>query len=305
MSIALKTTTQTEDRYPSRVSSKPSLTPRQDPVVYGGPEDGPLDADRLEFYEQNGYLTFDALLPAADLKECQDELARLREDETTKRREETITEPGSDEVRSIFAVHEHNALLSRLCRNPALVGIARQLLGGDVYFHQSRINYNPGFKGKEFYWHSDFETWHVEDGVPGMRAVSCSIGLTPNTPNNGPLMLIPGSHRQFLACVGETPEEHYKQSLKAQEYGVPDNDSLKAMVDAGGIVAPTGAAGSVTFFECNTMHGSNSNITPWPRSNLFMVYNSVENALVEPFCGLKPRPRFIANRTDFAPIEAA
>jgi ectoine hydroxylase len=272
--------------------------------VYGGPDDGPLNAERLEFYEQNGFLTFAALLSAADLKECQDELARLREDEATKRREETIIEPGSNEVRSIFAVHEHNALLSRLCRNPKLVGIARQLLGGDVYFHQSRINYKPGFKGKEFYWHSDFETWHAEDGMPGMRAVSCSINLTPNTPNNGPLMVIPGSHRQFLACVGETPEEHYKQSLKAQEYGVPDNDSLNAMVDAGGIVAPTGAAGSVTFFECNMMHGSNSNITPWPRSNLFMVYNSVVNALVEPFCGLKPRPQFIANRTDFEPIEA-
>ena len=53
--------------------------------------------------------------------------------------------------------------------------IAEQILGSQVYIHQSRVNLKPGFKGKEFYWHSDFETWHIEDGMPRMRALSCSI----------------------------------------------------------------------------------------------------------------------------------
>jgi ectoine hydroxylase len=136
-----------------------------------------------------------------------------------------------------------------------------------------------------------------------MRALSCSISLTPNTVNNGPLLVIPGSHKHFLACVGETPENHYKQSLRRQEYGVPDDTGLTRMVEDGGIEACTGGAGMVTFFDCNIMHGSNSNITPMPRSNVFIVFNSVENALVDPFCGLSPRPQFIANRRDFAPIK--
>jgi ectoine hydroxylase len=62
----------------------------------------------------------------------------------------------------------------------------------------------------------------------------------------------------------------------------------------------------VVFFDCNTMHGSNSNISPYPRANLFMVYNSVENRLQDPPGGLKPRPEFIAAREDcaaIAPIE--
>jgi ectoine hydroxylase len=49
------------------------------------------------------------------------------------------------------------------------------------------------------------------------------------------------------------------------------------------------------------MHGSNSNITPFPRSNVFVVFNSVENTLGEPFGALSPRPTFIASR-DFAPV---
>src|SRR5690606_15691892 len=112
----------------------------------------------------------------------------------------------------------------------------------------------------------------------------------------------PGSHRKFLSCVGETPEDHYKKSLKNQEIGVPDDASLQTLFDEGGIFTAKGGVGSVTFFECNVMHGSNSNITPLPRSNVFVVFNSVENAVVDPFCGLKPRPQFIANRADFRPI---
>jgi ectoine hydroxylase len=290
------------DLYPSRVESEPRFLERRDPVVYGGAEDGPLDAETLKFYEENGYLSFEQLFSESELAPYIGELKRLQNDEVTKASEQTITELNSGEVRSIFAVDAHNEVLRQICHHPRLVGIARQLLGSEIYIHQSRINYKPGFKGKEFYWHSDFETWHVEDGMPRMRAVSCSLSLTPNTPNNGPLMVIPGSHKKFLSCVGETPEDHYKHSLKKQEYGVPDEESLTKMAHEGGIIAPTGPAGSVTFFECNLMHGSNSNITPDARSNVFMVFNSVENTLQEPFCGLNPRPDFIAQREDYAPI---
>jgi ectoine hydroxylase len=45
------------------------------------------------------------------------------------------------------------------------------------------------------------------------------------------------------------------------------------------------------------MHGSNGNITPYPRANAFFVYNAVSNALVEPFGGMPPRPEFIASRS--------
>ena len=146
-----------------------------------------------------------------------------------------MIEPESRELRSIFAVHRSSDVLRGLCGHPRLVAMARQLLGGEVYIHQSRINYKSGFRGKEFFWHSDFETWHVEDGVPAMRTVSCSISLTPNTEHNGPLMLMPGSHHRFVACVGETPDNHYKASLKRQEVGVPDDASLTQLAHEFGI----------------------------------------------------------------------
>ncbi len=290
-----------DDRYPSRVSERPEITDRKDPVVYGGAGDGPLGEADLGFYRDNGYLSFEQLLSEQELDECLRTLERLRADPAVGEAPEAVIEPGSRELRSLFAIHRRSEVLRRLCAHPKLVAIARQLLGSEVYIHQSRINYKGGFRGREFYWHSDFETWHVEDGVPAMRMVSCSVSLTPNTPHNGPLMIVPGSHHRYIACVGATPEDNYKSSLKQQEVGVPDEASLAQLAEAFGIVAPTGPTGSVTFFDSNVMHGSNSNITPMPRSNVFIVYNSVENRPVAPFCGLPPRPDFIAERQDFTP----
>lgn len=290
-----------QDRYPSRIGSRPTVTPRHDPVVYGTVDDGPLDQLTLDQYAENGLLHFESLFEPTDLQGWIDELNRLRADKAIKSMPQAIVEPESQELRSIFAVHQSSALMRRLAAHPKIMGIVEQLLGGPVYVHQSRINYKGGFRGKEFYWHSDFETWHVEDGLPGMRTISCSISLTPNTPHNGPLMLIPGSHHRYISCVGQTPENHYQASLRRQELGVPDEDSLTKLVHDFGIVAPTGPAGSVTFFECNTMHGSSSNITPMPRSNIFIVYNSLQNKPQAPFCGLAPRPNFIAEREDFTP----
>jgi ectoine hydroxylase len=263
----------------------------------------PLSLEDLQFYEANGYLDFAGFFSEAELRPHQHELTRLLEQDSVSAQPEVITEPGSGEVRSIFYIHQTNDILRRLLCDRRLLEIVTQLLGSEVYMHQSRINYKRGFDGKEFYWHSDFETWHIEDGMPCMRAISCSISLTENNEYNGPLMVIPGSHKAYVSCVGQTPEDHYKASLKKQEYGVPDHDSMGRLVAEGGSVAPKGPAGSVTLFECNIMHGSNSNITPWARSNIFCFYNSVDNVLVEPFGGQQPRPEFIATRQDFTPLQ--
>lgn len=284
------------DVYPSRAETKPRILERQDPVVYPNDYDGPLSKDDLSSYETNGYLFQEAFFTPEETSRLQQELHRLLEESRGVKKPEIILEPDGDEVRSIFAVHRDNAIFMALSQHPRLVSAVKQILGSDVYVHQSRINFKPGFKGKEFQWHSDFETWHTEDGMPRMRALSCSIALSDNYPFNGPLMVVPGSHKHYVACVGETPENNHENSLRRQVFGVPDEESLTWLVQQSRIEQPAGKAGSIVFFDCNIMHGSNSNITPYPRSNAFFVFNSVENKLVEPFASPKPRPDYIATR---------
>ena len=301
--------TRSEDLYPSRLERPTPSFDRLDPVVHStGSQrsEGPLSETELARYERDGFLAFPGFLDQDTVARFRQDLRDYENDSDILRAEGTITEPGKQEIRSVFGVHELSERFDRLTRDPSILAMVHQLLGSDAYIHQSRINFKPGFHGKGFDWHSDFETWHAEDGMPRMRAVSFSIALTDNTPFNGPLMLIPGSHKRYVPCVGRTPEDNYQSSLKKQELGVPNDQDLAELADQGGIQAPTGPAGSLIIFECNTLHASNANMSPWPRSNLFFVYNSVENQLQDPFCGNRPRPDFLGNRTQtdaLSPIE--
>jgi ectoine hydroxylase len=291
------------DAYASRHQSAAAMRPRADPVVYGSPAEPGLTEHQLKSYQKKGFLLLKGFFSPDEVRVLMAEAQRVAADPRLRGREEVIQEPGSEEVRSVFAVHALNPLFERVARDERLVAIARSILGSEIYVHQSRLNLKPGFVGKEFYWHSDFETWHVEDGMPRMRALSCTVLLTENNEFNGPLFIVPGSHKHYVTCVGDTPDDHYRVSLQRQEVGVPDPASLAELVRRGGIQSMKGPAGTVILFDCNAMHGSSSNISPYPRSNLFMVYNSVENRLGPASFGLKPRPEFIAARRQVDPLE--
>ncbi|WP_275286807.1 ectoine hydroxylase [Halomonas elongata] len=291
-----------QDPYPTRLTEPLDLPwlNRREPVVKGREADGPLSAPQLDAFERQGFLFEPDFLEGEELEALRRELDALLARDDFRGRDFSITEPQGKEIRSLFAVHFLSRIFSRLANDERLMGRARQILGGEPYVHQSRINYKPGFEGKGFNWHSDFETWHAEDGMPAMNAVSASIVLTDNHTFNGPLMLVPGSHRVFVPCLGETPEDHHRQSLKTQEFGVPGADALRTLIDRHGIEAPTGAAGGLLLFDCNTLHGSNANMSPDPRSNAFFVYNRRDNRCVEPYAATKRRPRFLAHAPDEA-----
>lgn len=286
------TDTGTADPYPTRMAGDPDLLDRYEPTVWTTGMAGPIDPATLAGHDSRGYSIHHDLLSPPEVAAFRDELDRLPS--TLEGDERVITEDG--EVRTIFQVHRASALIAELVRDPRVLDRARQILGSEVYVHQSRATYLPAFEGRGTYWHSDFETWHSEDGMPAMRAVSCSIALTENYPYNGSLMVMPGSHQVFYPCVGATPEGNHKSSLVEQESGIPDRATLTEAAERYGIDQVTGPAGTALWFDSNVMHGSGSNITPYPRSNIFMVFNSVENQLCEPFAASAPRPEYLAAR---------
>ncbi|ALM42421.1 multidrug DMT transporter permease [Streptomyces sp. FR-008] len=255
----------------------------------------------MQSYEDNGFLAVEELITPEEVGVYRSELDRLVADPLIRADERAIVEPKSEKVRSVFEIHKISEIFAGLVRDERLLGRARQILGSDVYVHQSRINVKPGFGASGFYWHSDFETWHAEDGLPRMRAVSVSIALTENYDTNGGLMIMPGSHRTYVGCNGVTPKDNYKRSLQMQDAGIPSDEVLTEFADRHGIKLFTGKAGSATWFDCNAMHGSGDNITPYPRSNVFIVFNSVDNAAEEPFAAPVRRPEFIGAR-DFTPV---
>jgi ectoine hydroxylase len=211
-----------QDVYESRTTDKPRLSERMEPVFYGGPDaPGPLTRAQREQYDRDGFLLFREFFPESAVEYFQEELARLGTLKALRRSPVAIRERNSGRLRSIFAVHRLSPVFRGLARAPRLLNLAEQILGGPVYIHQSRVNLKPGFDGKEFFWHSDFETWHVEDGMPRMRAFSCVISLTENTETNGPLMVIPGSHKHFIACVDARPMTTSRRPCRSRSTACP------------------------------------------------------------------------------------
>lgn len=290
---------QIQDPYWSRQSDRWEMVPRQDPVVWPSevpPGPNALSDPQLKDYETQGYHHSRQLISTSQASDLLEEAKRLAAAAVVEKPPGTIIEPGSGAVRSLFQLHQVSEAFRNLAQDSRIIDKVQQMLGSEVYVHQSRINFKPDFDGKEFFWHSDFETWHMEDGMPSMRAVSVSISLTETHEFNGPLIVLPGSHHWFVRCIGETPENHYEVSLRKQDIGVPSREAMAEMVNECGMIAPKGKPGNGLFFECNLMHGSAGNVSPHPRTNFFIVYNSVENAVQSPYAGTAPRPEFLCQR---------
>lgn len=280
----------------------PAMRARLEPVLHAGLDaSGPWSREELADFGANGFIVARGLLDEAEVRALRgaidDAAATLANDERV------IREPESNTVRSLFAFHQM-PMLSEFAKDERLVERAQQILGPELAIHQTRVNFKLGGEGDSFAWHSDFETWHAEDGMPRMQALTAMVALTPNTPENGPLRVIPGSHTIFVATAGQTPENHHLSSLRRQEYGVPDPALLASLEKSHGSRVLLLEPGDVVFFDCNLLHGSGKNETSVARTNAFVVYDALTNRprLKTPTA---PRPAHVSARGDEPAIVAA
>jgi ectoine hydroxylase len=193
--------------------------------------------------------------------------------------------------RTAFAAHTYNEAFGILGRHPRLIEPLEQVFGEQVYMHQFKVNAKAKFTGDVWQWHQDYGTWARDDGMPDPRAMNISVFLDEVYPFNGPLMLIPKSHKQGVLKAG------HDTTTTSYPLWTLDNDLVETLVDEGGLVAPTGKPGGVLMFHGNLVHGSSGNITPFPRTIVYLTLNAVSNYIRKP-----TRKEWIAHQ-DFAPIE--
>jgi len=292
-----------QDFYPSR-KEKEEILDRVDETVYSNISIGENSLDNIsrKEYEEKGFIVIPNAFTEDETNEMLKELEYMASNDELSQNEEFIFEPDSKEIRTVFNQHLFSSLFDKVSRDPRILDKVKQILGSDVYIHHSRINIKPAYKGKSFPWHSDFETWHTEDGLPRCRCLSAWIMLSDNTEFNGPLYVIPKSHKKYVSCKGATPENNYKKSLRKQEYGVPSVKAIKELTKDVDLVGVYGKAGTLVIHDGNTMHGSPDNISPFSRTNAFFVFNSVENKPLKPFGAKTSRADFLCLR-DFTPLK--
>jgi ectoine hydroxylase len=246
-----------------------------------------LTDQQLKDFDELGYIYLPNCFPAEEA----DAISKAAREIFNEQREEIWREKNGT-PRIAFACHEYNEVCKSLVTDPRLVQPLEQLFGEQVYIHQFKINAKAAFTGDVWQWHQDFPTWHNDDGMPEPRAMNIAIFLDEVMPINGPLMLVPRSHKS-----GALESSHDVETTSYPLWTL-DNETVTNLVEKNGIVAPTGPAGGVLMFHANLVHGSAGNITPYPRKIVYLTLSAVSNAIVKP-----TRPAFIASQ-DFTPIQA-
>lgn len=261
-----------------------------------------LTAEQLSFYDENGFLFIENLFSKDEAQLILNELPQLFEQETPRK---ILEKTGA--VRSFFAPDHTNDLFRRLTRLEKLVVPSTQLVGNGVYIHQTKINSKQALLGDWWEWHQDFTFWHEEDNISLPNMVTAMIFLNEVNEFNGPMLVIPGSHKTGI--VSEQPNHDresddkwfseyqkstpYMSQLTANLKYTLSQEILARWIEKRGIVSVKGSVGSVLFFHGSIFHASSNNLSPWDRNTFLITYNSVDNV---PIGMESPRPDFLAGR---------
>jgi ectoine hydroxylase len=245
-----------------------------------------LTAEQLATFDKEGWLFLPECFSAREVDVLREEAQAIYAMERQEVWRETSGAP-----RTAFAAHQYNEAFGVLGAHPRLIEPVEQLLGEKLYIHQYKVNAKAAFDGEVWQWHQDYGTWARDDGMPEPRAMNIAVFIDEVMPINGPLMLIPRSHKR-----GVLPAEH---DVKTTSYPLwtLDHDTVRRLADEGGIVAPTGQPGGVLMFHSNLVHASAGNITPYGRIIVYLTLCAVSNHIRK-----FTRAEWIAHR-DFTPIE--
>ncbi len=246
-----------------------------------------LTEQQLEQFDTEGWVLLPDLFSREEIDVLQGELPAV----FAMQRDEVWREKDGKAVRTAFAAHTYNEAFHRLGRHPRLIGPVVQLLDGPVYMHQYKINGKAAFSGDVWQWHQDYGTWARDDLMPAAQAMNIALFLDEVTEFNGPLYIIPRSHKQGVIEAG------HDTLTTSYPLWTLDKETVRRLANQGGIIAPKGKPGAVLLFHSNLVHASAPNISPWDRVIVYLSLCHVDNHIRR-----FKRPEWIAHR-DFTPIE--
>lgn len=226
-----------------------------------------LTQSQREHYFSEGYVVIDRLVPANMVAEL--------EAVTHSFLEASRGETQSGPIFDLAPEHSAEKPVMRRLKNPddqhdtywqlargLLADVAQDLAGPDVVFHHSKLNFKWFDESDTVKWHQDIQFFpHTNYNVFTMGCY-----LTDTDMINGPLAVLPGSHRGKI---------HDQYDADGNWAGCLGEDDASA-IDLSKVVYLTGLAGSVTIHNCRTLHFSPSSKTSAPRPLLLNCYTSAD-----------------------------
>jgi ectoine hydroxylase-related dioxygenase (phytanoyl-CoA dioxygenase family) len=227
-----------------------------------------LTQEQREFYFTNGYLLVESVIGP-------DWLDRLRAT-TQEMIDRTRSMTQSDAIFDLETGHSADDPRLRRLTSPVdqhpdywefasqspLVDVIADLVGPDVKFHHSKLNFKWSKGGTEVKWHQDITYWPHTNYSP----LTAGLYLYDCGPDQAPLMVVPKSHNGELFSQYDEQDSWTGCLSDADVTSVPVETAAEL----------TGPAGSVTIHNCRVVHGSQPNASDVPRPLLLNVYSAAD-----------------------------
>src|SRR5262245_22536877 len=233
-----------------------------------------LDQRSRERYFEDGFLALPGYIEAHWLE-------RLRVVVATKI-EESRALTGSDDqfdlapdhsaekpnIRRLRKAVDQHPELWAFAQDASVVDLVADLLGPDVRFHSSKLNFKWSSGGDAVRWHQDIQAWpHTNFSV-----LTFGVYLEDTGPEQGPLTAVPGTHRGTIFDQFDD-DGRWTGALTPRDAATL---GTKRAVDL------CGPAGTVVLLHCCVVHGSATNDSPRMRPLLLNVYAAADALPITP-----------------------
>ncbi len=225
-----------------------------------------LTPEQVRFYHREGYLLVEDIFDGTEVAE----LNRVTDSYIERSREIAA----SDSLFDLAPHHTAERPVVRRIKNPValdkvyasaarkerLLDIVECLVGPGVRFDHSKMNIKTKGGQAAIDWHQDWAFYpHTNDDL-----LAVGLYLGDCTLENGPLMVIPGSHR------GPVFDHHHE----GQFVGSCSAGELRTLPEDA--VPLPGRAGSITIHHVRTLHGSLENRLSRDRRLLLLCYMALD-----------------------------
>lgn len=172
--------------------------------------------------------------------------------------------PGGDTVRRLKEAYTRDPVFTRWVAQPGMVKRLQQLLGGRVVMplahHNCVMTKQPRFSS-ETGWHQDIRYWSFQRP----ELVSVWLALGHETPENGCLYVIPGTHRMSFS----------RDQLDDALFLRPDLPENVKLIEQK--VAAQLEPGDVLFFHALTFHAAGRNQTDQSKFSVVFTFRPLDN----------------------------
>ena len=228
-----------------------------------------LTRAQRESYFSEGYILLERIIPDEWIQKMRAVANEFAEKSRKVTRSDKVFDLEPDHtaqnprLRRVSNPDQHHPAVWDYCTKSILGDVVADLVGPDVKFHHSKLNYKWAKGGEEVKWHYDIGFWPHTNYSPltvGTYLYDCGM-------EQGPLGVLPRSH-QIEPLLSQYNE-------KGEWTGCLGDADLNQL-DLSKAVYLTGPAGSITIHNCRTIHGSPRNMSDLGRPLLLFTLTSAD-----------------------------